>query len=140
MKVKAGEKSVIINGSETPLLHVIKFEGGSVYISAYDIASILGETVYIDDGLIIFGDGGEYYVMSEDVIKNEVKNTVKYERPAGKDVIASVVARHPDNGHPRLAATKEKIEFVKEIIKTDDFARELYASLERQADEILEKP
>ncbi len=140
VKVKAGEKSVIINGSETPLLHVIKFEGGSVYISADDIAAILGETVYIDDGLIIFGDGGEYYVMSEDAVKNEVKNTVKYERPAGKDVIASVVARHPDNGHPRLAATKEKIEYVKEIIKTDDFARELYASLEKQADEILEKP
>ncbi|MBQ4528415.1 MAG: discoidin domain-containing protein [Clostridia bacterium] len=137
--VKPGDMSIASDNVSISLSSPIVMHNGSVYIRVEDLCALIEQTYLIDDGLIVLGDGVEYYATSDDKIKDEVKNMTKYTRPGGEEVIASLVKKHPDNSHPRILATKESIENVKNLINTDSFARECFIALEKEADDILTK-
>lgn len=139
-KVKTGESAVCHNGSPLALSGAVATVNGSMYMPATDLAKLLGETVLVDEGLVMLGGVQELYLEAEDRVKMEVRNILKYERPTGQEMYDAIIAKYPNNAHPRLHGNADDFARIRELVKTDETAKKMYEFIKESADSYLDKP
>lgn len=139
-KVKTGESAVCHNGSPVALSGAVASINGSMYMPATDLAKLLGETILVDEGLVMLGGVQELYLEAEERVKMEVRNIIKYERPTGQAMYDAVIAKYANNTHPRLHGDADAFARLRELVKTDETAKKMYEFIKNSADSYLSLP
>ncbi len=112
---------------------------GRFYVPVRFAAEALGKKVFWDDiGLIVIGDSENPFDTEEkQALKKHIYQMVRYIRPSAEEMIERLKKTNPQNAHPRLILTDEKISQIKERIATDEFSSAMYKYIKTQADAIF---
>lgn len=132
--IKSGERKIPAQNGDIECNAEIINENGNIYIPVEAAEELVGKTVYSNvDGLVIIGGNNEY---SEDAEK-EISGYMMYERPTAQQIKQDYLNNGKANAHPRVMATQEDFDRIKELIKTDANAKAMYDQIINQADKLM---
>lgn len=139
-KLLSDSATINCDGVTLELTHKILNIGGTMYIAVDDITKIMNVPLYTELGFIMIDGEEELYKNAVDLVKNEVKNMVKYPRPNADELYNALMTRYPNNAHPRLQGSAQDFERMKNLVATDDLFAKMYNYLKMSADAILGQP
>lgn len=139
-KIKDGKTAVCVDGSPAEIKNAIINDNGTMYMAAEDVAEIMGVPVYTELGFVMIDGEEALYNKAVDLVKEEVKNMIKYPRPTGEELYSALMERFPNNTHPRLYGTKADFDKLKKVVESDDLARGMYGYIKNITDPILSQP
>ncbi len=67
-----------------------------------------------------------------------ISNSI-YERPAGGRIIADVMAKHPEKGHPRILFTQDSLEAFRKNVSDNPFMARKWVLVKKRADVLLQE-
>lgn len=136
-KLAADSSTVYADGAPMELDNKVLNIGGTMYIAAADITKVMNVSLYTELGFIMINGEEELYKNAVDLVRNEVKNMVKYPRPTAEELYSALTTRFPNNTHPRLQGGSADFERIKQLVATDDLAAKMYNYLKMSADAML---
>lgn len=147
IRVKSGETDIYANGEASTLSNKVLSIDGASYISAEDIAFLLGQKVSSGDGYIMFGSDWDYYERSNKRVREELYRMVKYERPSGEEIFNALISNNKgkgingENRHPRIYGTAEDFDRIKSAYTSGDaFVTEAVKYILKTAEDYLDEP
>jgi len=105
----------------------LQIKDNKTYIEANSAANLMEQKIYISDGFVFLGDDADKVAGADDETLTEIIRMTKYQRPSGDEIYNAVVSAHPNKNHPRINATAESFEYLKELNLTDEFAKKSIA-------------
>ncbi|MBE7030501.1 MAG: hypothetical protein E7409_03620 [Ruminococcaceae bacterium] len=139
-KLKEGKSAVCVDGSPVEIAHPIRNHNGSMYIAAADLETIMNVPVYQDLGFLMIDGEEQLYQNAVDLVRDEVKNMIKYPRPNGEELYSALMTRFSDNAHPRLHGGAADFERIKQYIQTDSVMQGMFSYIKNWADPVLNTP
>lgn len=117
-----------------------KIFDGSMCAEAEGFSEFLGQTLFVDEcGLIVITDKEELFDWNHDLnLMNETVRQFIYTDYTGAEIVEKLTQTHPDNAHPRIMATQETFEKIKEKIKIDAQYKGLYETCIATAENLLD--
>ncbi|MBQ4527275.1 MAG: discoidin domain-containing protein [Clostridia bacterium] len=135
--VKPASAEATVDGETKALISDVRVIDGSTYILAEDIAALMSEPVYVEDGFVYMCADSKYLLAADDRTKEEVIHRVKYYRPSGDEVYNNLISTHPNKSHPRIMGTKADFEKLSYLWQNDEFAKSALDSLKLKADSMI---
>ena len=139
-----GSKDATVAGKKVTLSVAPEMVNGALMVPVNEITEAAGKKLYIDDGnikLLVIGSTAKPFNSRKKMdMKEEIARATYYERPNAEKVIADFKATPRASQHPRILLTKDRIEEIKVLVKTDPFMMDAYAKIKEEAALILKKP
>jgi len=132
-----GSDKFVKDGVSTTAQSKVEVKDGIPYAPLLSFfRTIMGNTVSYHDlwQLAFLTNDGSTVPTTDAMLMKKVMHLMIYERMSGEEMKKRVTERFPNNGHPRLGFTKERIEEVKKNIQTDEGAQKLYDILKMTVD------
>ena len=113
-----------------------------LYVSCDFIQKNLNKEIWKDErGLIVISDQKSLFDQEQEQdLVDEVIKEIIYERPTAEKIIADLKEKNPNKKHPRIFATEDTFEVLKQRIGTDENVQKWYTDLRRQADKVVDSP
>lgn len=134
----AGGK-ILKNGSETDEI-LAKTIDGKMYLSANTCGKIFGKYIFEDklNGFVIFSNEENFISWDKNYdLLNSIAESFIYTDYTGEELISMLKAKNPNNAHPRVIADANTFERIRELIKTDEFAKKSFEAVMKEADSYL---
>ncbi len=156
IKLLPGAGYYFVNGVKTELDHPVEMQDSTACMNIDILYKFLGEEYYIEGDIIWLDKPNEFdwqmpYIADgvgfgwdwktlETNIYERVIYMLLYYRPTEEEIDTAMQTHSPDNLHPRIGFTKERIAEIKEGMKTDIKLKQTVDSLIASADKALEQP
>lgn len=124
------KKSKIMNAD-------IKSNYGRIFILSEQLAEILDAQVFYNESVAYFMKNSQS--PSAEQIE-AIESRLFFETPTEKQIISDLLAKNPDNVHPRVLARKEDFDRIRENLKTDELLKSWYDVQKLTADLSLTRP
>ncbi len=142
VRMKAGENNIDVDGQTISLIKPPTVKNGTSYIPVVDMCELLGLYCFSDlSDLIIYGtDNLEFTWANDGATLRKIAESFVYDDIEGAEIIQRVKERWPNQGHPRLIMTNEKLNAIRENLASanpDPVYVALKEKVLRKADEYL---
>lgn len=141
--IAVGNKTAVTQDNHTVVLDAAPvFKEGILFVPFKSFCELAELYTYCDNRGFTVASSGEINLSNSDegsTITEDSDTVYRYlnfDRPSGKQIIDIIKSK--DTGEPRLLATPKRIKKVKENIKFDSYAQELYKYTIAKANSILE--
>ena len=142
ISVTVGESAIQVDGESQPIDVPARVMNDRMYLPLRTLAELAGKKVFWDPtGIVVISDREDFFSWdNEQKLMSEVVGNMCYERPTGAEVMQRLKERNPGNQHPRLLATAQDFEDIKQRIQTDPTAGRWFQSARNVADGYLNQP
>lgn len=144
MQLPKNDLSYRLNGTDKTLPHALEQQNGVWFVPLTVMAEATGLTVYTEEcGYMLLDANAQRFSCDEFINRRVLYQAMRpliYARPSAETILADVTNRYPDNGHPRLLVTDERIARLRELQKSDENVQSWMQSLLAEADAMLTLP
>lgn len=123
------ESTLIENGTD------IVLKDGNWYISAEKASQLSGKQHIYEDGLFVLGKDIELSIGKDENKFMSLVGDMVYERPSGEEVIKTLMENNAS--HPRLMATKEDFDRIREEVQTDPIKKQWFESTKAETERVM---
>ncbi|WP_028550138.1 discoidin domain-containing protein [Paenibacillus sp. UNC451MF] len=134
--------SNVTGGTNTVVLDApLRLNGTTLYVSPDLFSKSMGQHVLTHDDLVLVSttnplpDSSELSKLTKEAIRRIV-----YDRPSAAEIIADLKQQNPNQQHPRLFVTPDRIAALQAQIQTDSNLSKWYSDLRKSADTVLTTP
>lgn len=123
--VSEGSLQYTLNGESRTLTDAPTVLHGHLYVPLRAVCEGLGKEVKWDScGIVLAGDTAESFDWTDKtdfkILLNQMREVVYYMSVTPDEVMAKLKEKNPDNAHPRLLVTRDKLEILRERVKSEE--------------------
>jgi hypothetical protein len=74
----------------------------------------------------------------DSALQQDISRRLRYPRPSGETVVEDMFKNTGFNTHPRILATADDFERIKELVKIDELAKKWYSSIKKATDKYIQ--
>lgn len=139
IEFKEGSNLYKLNGEEKSMKAAAQNYYGRLFVSANTICEVTGNNLLDDrSGILIMGKGELNYSWDTDIqFFWDLAKEICHDVPSGYQIIQDLRAANPNFAHPRLMATNEDFEIIKNEISTSAIKKDWFNRLKKTADKYL---
>ncbi|ULL18845.1 DUF4962 domain-containing protein [Paenibacillus sp. H1-7] len=136
-----GSAEVTGAGSAVTLDAPLRLSGSTLFVSPDLFTKTMGQHVLANDDLVLIStanplpDGSELAKLTKEAIRRIV-----YDRPSAASIIADLKQHNPNQQHPRLFITSDRVAALQNQIQTDATLAKWYGDLRKSADTVVATP
>lgn len=109
------------------------------YVSIDEVAKAMNKFTYYDAVYNNWTLGSRIDPFNGDsALRQDIARRIRYPRPSGETVVSDMFKNTGFNTHPRILATADDFERMKELVKTDEVAKQWYDSIKKATDKYIE--
>ena len=128
-------------GDDIKLDSEVISKDGRIYAPLSSIAEFANKKYFYDStGLGIISNTDINYNWRDDSYKlSAIVSELVFDRPTGEEILAMVEKKHPNNSHPRIFATGEDFERIKNEINTSSIKQKWFREVKAQTEKLMAK-
>lgn len=109
------------------------------YVSIYEVGKDMNKFTYYDAEFNNWILGSRIDPFNGDSeLRRDIARRIRYPRPSGETVVKDIFDNNGFNTHPRILATADDFERIKELVKTDELAKKWYDSIKKATDKYIQ--
>lgn len=152
--IETGDRKIVFNGGSTlyaengtnKLLKTkTEMRNGVLFASATDLCNVFSKHLHVEEnGIVIYSsqDMSDIFDWNDNQkIMRKISESYMFDDVTGEQLLEMLKQRHPNNSHPRLILTDDKISEIKAEINSetgDEFYKKTFESLKTRADIFLD--
>ncbi len=146
MMVSLSDLCAVLSDAERDSIRPLPKYGrdGDEYVSLSDVASALGRRMYYDDSTVHYGmtvlTTGEFIPPNDNKDLQKLNDFLFYFRPDKERLLADYKASRLAGVHPRILATADDFDRIKEQIRTNEHKARWFGQLIEYCDSLKDKP
>ncbi|MBE1446540.1 discoidin domain-containing protein [Paenibacillus sp. OAS669] len=132
-----------VTGGSSPIVldAPVRLIGTTVFVSSDLFSKALGQHVLLHDELVLISTANPLPDESELLkLTKEAIRRIVYDRPTAAELVADLKQHNPNQQHPRLFMTPDRITSLQNQIQTDANLSKWYGDLRKSADTVLTTP